>query len=236
MKKLILVLMSLLFVGCTEIIKTEKKFEPSGITKINDDIYVVSDNGVLLKYNIKTKIQSYIKIGDLDLEAITTNGTNLFLLDEENQQIHTLDGTVYTISPYYKGKMVFNPDGNNQESLTFIKEDDNFIWFYTANQSKTFKGDDISSIAKIKVSKKYQTTEIEEFYPMTIKDISDMQYISDDLIYVISDTEDVIMEFNSKFELLKTSKLDGKNQEGILVDENLIYVAQDSGDIIVLKK
>lgn len=236
MKKILLILLPLLFIGCTETIKTQKKFEPSGITKLENYIYVVSDNGVLLKYDTNTKEQNYLKIGNLDFEAITTNGKDLFLLDEENQQIHTLNGNVYTISPYYDGKMVFNPEGNNQESLTFIKEDNENIWFYTANQSKTFKGNDISSIAKIKVSKKYQTTEIEEFYPMTIKDISDMQYVSDDLIYVISDTEDIIMEFNSKFELLNTKHLNGKNQEGILMDNNLMYIAQDSGDILILNK
>lgn len=236
MKNFILILLPLLFIGCTETIKTEKKFEPSGITKLQDYIYVVSDTGVLLKYDTKTKKQDYIKIGNVDFEAITTNGKNLFLLDEEKQQIHTLDGHVYTISSYYNGKMVFNPKGNNQESLTFIKEDAENIWFYTANQSKTFKGDDISSIAKIRVSKQDETTEIEEFYPMTIKDISDMQYVSDDLIYVISDTEDIIMEFNSKFELLKTKHLEAKNQEGIYIDEKSMYIAQDSGDIIIFKK
>jgi uncharacterized protein YjiK len=79
---------------------------------------------------------------------------------------------------------------------------------------------------------------ISRFIPMDFSDLSGLHYdpASGNLV-VISDSNNRIYEFSRDAQLVRSTHLPGKDQEGIAIDdEGNIYIAQDSGGILKCKR
>lgn len=173
--------------------KFNKDFEPSDVTVFKEHGYVCSDEGGVIKFDLETfkKLGEY-KFGKKDFEGMTHSENSIYLVEEGYDQIFKFENGVlsekYVIGRRYRGETVFHPSGDGFESLAFYKEDKDFIWFYVANQSRKFEGEDKSAIALVKVYKKINIGFIEKYFPMKIKDISGME-LKDNKLTIISDKE-----------------------------------------------
>lgn len=223
---------------------SNEKFEPSGISINNEKLYSISDNGILLTMNLNDKIEHYHKLKKKDFEDISFSKlNNLYLVKEGKDNIIELNKesfeeiNKFDIDRSFNGNIVLEKGDNGLESLSFVKETDTNIYFYSANQSNKFKGIDASAIFLLEINKKTKKGKIIEYFPMKIKDISSIDYKNDNLIYFISDKENKLYITNKDFEEFKIYKLPGENQEGIYLDENtmILYIAQDSGNILEIE-
>jgi len=225
-------------------IKTSKNFEPSGISinHINNMILVVSDNGKIGEIiNEKFEKRKFNKRYKKDFEDLTfnPNSSDIYIIDEEKNMIYIFDKELKfykksKINRYYKNQKVLFKKGNGLESLSYVKEDENYIYFISANQSYKTSGKNISSILYLKYPKNTnEETVIYNYLKSDIKDISSIYYRNDFLL-VISDFENKLYILNDKHETLKIYNLIGENQEGLTFDfiNNIMYIAQDSGDIL----
>jgi len=242
-----LLILSIFFmIGCSDkkkemnIISIDKQtviedFEPSGITLCGNDIYSVSDEGSFL--SIKNGVVEYIKIkSEVDYEGITCHNNRLFIAEEGNDNIIEIDFTGkilnnFDIDRKFKGEKVISKKGDGLESLTFYKEDDKSLYFFTSNQSKKFSGNDKSAILVIKVNKLSGKGIIDEYFPLKIKDISGIFY-ENDIVYFISDKNDKLYIADTQLNVLKDFHLVGDAQEGIFIQDNFLFIADDEGFII----
>lgn len=245
MYKLLLILLSTSLFS-SELINTPKNIEPSGIAYIPNEkkLIIVSDNGYICDiYNDKSQL-CFKPAKNKDFEGITYSEKtpnyfyvveegkdNIFVFDIKSKKILSK----FDVPRKYNGKKILNKKGNGLESIAFYKKEGKEIFFFVANQSKDFEGDDRSSIILIKSDLK--KAEIINYIPINIKDISDMTYYKNKL-YVLSDKENKLYIFeykNKKLELKETNKIEGTDQEGITIYEKNMYIAQDSGGILKIK-
>ncbi len=73
---------------------------------------------------------------------------------------------------------------------------------------------------------------------MPIIDISALHYDGDrDVIYALSDAHNVILTVNHDGQIIETHAFPGDEQEGLAMDnEGFIYIAQDTGGVLKIKK
>lgn len=219
---------------------SNEKFEPSGVIIKNEKLYSISDNGILLTMNLSDRIENYNQLKKKDFEDITFSKENLYLIEEGKDNVIELNKenfekiNKFDIDRTFNGNIVLEKGEDGLESLSFVKETDSNIYFYSANQSKKFEGNDASAILLLEINKKTKKGKIIEYFPMKIKDISSIDYKNDNLIIFISDKENALFITNKYFKELKKYNLPGKNQEGIYLDEETmtLYIAQDSGNIL----
>jgi hypothetical protein len=223
---------------------SNEKFEPSGIYINNEKLYSISDNGILLTMNLSDKIENYHQLKKKDFEDITfSKNDNLYLIEEGKDNIIELDTlnfqqiNKFDIDRTFNGNVVLEKGEDGLESLSFVKETETNIYFYSANQSNKFTGTDASAIFLLEINKITKKGKIIEYFPMKIKDISSIDYKNDNLIYFISDKENSLFITNKDFKNFKKYNLPGKNQEGIYLDEitMILYIAQDSGNILEIQ-
>lgn len=230
----------------TDIIKTSSKIEPSGVVfnKKSKSVFIVSDNGYICEIKGSgEEICRRDKKRDLEGITIKDNG-ELIAIEEGKDNILYLNKDLsvnknFSVDREFNGKLVLNKDGDGLESIAFHKSQGNLDFFFVANQSKKFDGDDKSAIFYISVDRNSffnKNASIISYFPSSIKDISDMTFHNNSL-YVLSDKENklyIYSFFNDKLILENVFDIPGNDQEGIFIFDNKIYIAQDSGDIIVL--
>lgn len=222
-----------------EILKTPKHIEPSGIVKINENILIVSDEGSIC--NLSSSSCKVLK-EKADFEGITaSNKGEIFVVQEGKDNILLLNSnfkivTTYNIPRKFNDKTVLEKKGDGLESLTFVKEDTDNYYFYTANQSENFKGKDRSALLFISLKKQTDEAQILDYFPMKIKDISGLHF-SDEYssLFLISDSEDKLFIYDSTLKLKTIYNLPGVDQEGIFIENDTLYIAQDSGDVLKIK-
>lgn len=223
----------------TKTIHTDGNLEPSGLVKLADDIIIVSDEGSICNLT-KSFCRTPRKGADFEGVTVSKNG-EIFVVQEGKDNILKLNSNyeitnTYNVPRTFNGKTVLARKGNGLESLTYINEDENFYYFYTANQSKSFKGEDRSGLLMVSVNKTTDEVKILNYLPLRIKDISALhfsqQYKS---LFLVSDTKNKLFVFDSCLNLKTVYNLPGKDQEGIFIQDDTLYIAQDKGDILIIK-
>ncbi len=220
----------------TKIIKYKMKkggFEPSGVTKMGNDIYIVSDNGKIAIFkNNKVK---YFKLKNKgDYEGITNDGKYLYIVSESRDSIKKFSKDLKFIKEYkidrkFDGKKVLKKKGNGLEAITFLYEDEKGKHFIVANQSYKNKGKDKSALLFILIFDNKALTY--KYIPMKVVDISGLYYDEDkDELYVLSDISDKVFVYKLKdMKLIKKFNVPGEEQEGIFKDTKYLYIADDKG-------
>ncbi|NPA81535.1 MAG: hypothetical protein GXO31_02880 [Epsilonproteobacteria bacterium] len=234
MKKYLFILAVLGFLGCEsydlKIVESYSMkrggFEPSGVTFFEGKFYIVGDEGKIAVFkNGKIKYKK-IKRG-LDLEGITNDGKNLYLVDEKKHRIIKIGKDFkidrkFEVDRKFEGRKFLKKGVDGFEGITFLKEDGDGKHFLLAVQEPK-KG------KLVFVTLKNDKVKVDRVKKMKIKDISGLFY-KDGKLYLLSDKENRIYLYNLKdFKLLKKYKIPGRDQEGIAVLKDEFYIADDSG-------
>lgn len=225
-------------------IKTPKKIEPSGLTMTNEgQLLIVSDNGRLCK--LQNEYLDCTKIKKGDYEGIAYFNDTIFIAEEGNDNLLAFNKKLDLISKMdiprvYKSEKVLDKESKNGiEGLSFLYEKDNRLYFSILNQSKKLFVEDSSAVIIISVDKSLKKdAQIEDIIKLGIKDLSGNFYYKGSL-FVISDKTNILIELNlDTKEILNTYDLPGDGQEGIYIENNKLYIAEDSGNlkIYTLKK
>lgn len=135
--------------------------------------------------------------------------------------------------------------GDGIEAITFVPDAGHPHGgsFYVANQSKDLAStDDISAIFELEMplneSDKNGSAEIKRHFCIGTIDLAGLHYdqTSGNLL-VVSDKMNTIFEVSTAGKTIKSHPLPGINQEGVTIDaEGFMYIAQDSGGIIKIKR
>lgn len=214
-------------------------YEPSGIvwhTRLNQ-LIVVSDDGRLsyMTSNGDVVANRYLS-GDLEGICVANPDSDFVYVGVEGSNSiielsittglvrRTFDLTIWMTSPANLGleALTFVPDENNPEGGLFyagLQED---------GQIYTFQLPIASSSTSTTVT--YQGT-ITAAAGRT--DISGLNYDMDQqVLYAIYDSSNTLLAMTVDGTSLKEWQLPGNNQEGIALHNNVLYIAEDSGQIM----
>jgi len=226
--------------------------EPSGICfhSQRGTLFVVGDAGNLYEIETSGKLVKQMRIRRADFEGITHDRSSglLYIAVERKDSIIEVNPETFeilrefTISRRFEGKTLLASGGEGIEAITFVADDNHPEGgtFYVSNQSFTLdNGEDVSGIFEIEVplkskaEKPLQGKLLRYFMPGVI-DLSGLYYDqATERLYVISDAENTIFEFDRSGTFINARPFPGDDQEGITVDDKgFMYIAQDSGGII----
>jgi hypothetical protein len=212
-------------------IKTNKKIEPSGLTFFKNDLFIASDNGRICSVNQEKCIKLEKKY---DIEGLTTDGEKIYLAIEGKDDIGILEEDMsikrISIPRKFKGKIVLKKGGDGIEAITYLYKKNNKDYFIISNQSDRINGEDSSSLIIVSVEK--NNAKIEKVIEMPFTDISGLFY-KNDYLFVLSDDNDLLKIYKN-FKEIDSYFCPGEDQEGIYINKNNIYIAQDSGDILII--
>jgi len=218
-------------------------FEPSGVTKLGEELYIISDNAKAAIFYGNGKIK-YLKLKIKgDFEGITTDGEYFYIVSESKDSIVKTSKKFDFIKEYkvkrkFNGEKVLKKKGNGLEAVTFLYEDEKGKHFIVANQSYKRRGKGKSALLFVLLSEDGAKTY--KYVPMKIVDISGLYYDNKkDLLYVLSDIDDKVYVFKlrdlEKGRFIKELKVPGEEQEGIFLDGKFLYIADDKGKFFQIK-
>lgn len=230
--------------------------EPSGIVfhSQRNTLFVVGDEGDICEIQTDGTLVKEKRIRPADFEGITYDpSTNLlYVAVEGEEKIIEIDPDdfavlrTFTIERTFEGKTALKPGGQGIEAITFVPDSHHPQGgtFYVANQS--FKLDDngeLSVICEIELplktnSDKNAMAQIVNCFSIGVIDLSGLHYDANSSnLYVISDETNTFFEITKKGKILHSYAFPGDNQEGIAIDnDGFLYIAQDSGGIIKIKR
>ena len=226
--------------------------EPSGIifNPLTKTLFVVGDKGHLYEVRCDGSLLRGERILKADFEGITCNPMTGILYiavegEEDILEVEPKDFTVkrkFDIEQNFQGDKVLRPGGDGIEGITFIPDNNHPEGgtFYITNQGdKDDESDDLSAIMEIYLPlkssfEKVNNGKIIRYFTPSVTDMSGLYYNPvRKILYVISDDNDLFIEFTKDLEFLDGYGLPGEKQEGITFDnDGFLYIAQDSGGIL----
>lgn len=224
-------LYSIAFSNEIKVLNLKESFDIKGMTinkKNKNTLYLINNKGNVLKYNLDNNTFSKINILNKNFQAIDFNpsATFMFLVEEGKDNVFLIRNkepyskiSEFKLSRKFENNIVLEEKNEGLESLSFINEDDKFYYFYSANKSNYYYGKDKSSIIKIALNKITLTASIINLFEIPFKNISDLQYISNNEIYFISDKEKILIKTNSSFNEFEISSIPGKMIEAIYINK-----------------
>jgi hypothetical protein len=226
--------------------------EPSGIVfhPGRSTLFVVGDEGDIAEIQTDGALVKQARIRHADFEGITVDPSTglLYIAVEGEEKILEVDPRDFAlrrefiIDRRFEGSTLLSPLGEGIEAITFVADPEHLQGgtFYLANQSSDPSSqEDPSIVFEVEVPLQNSATgnreaKILRFFPLGLADLSGLDYDSDrECLYVISDSENVILGITREGLALRSWVIPGEDQEGIAVDrDGFLYIAQDSGGII----
>jgi len=232
----------------------EAKFnEPSGICYHagRKTLFVAGDEGDLCEVATDgTLVKQKQLRAEADFEGVTVDPSTglLYLAVEGAEALLEVDPDTFEIvrefplPRKFQGRTLLEAGGEGVEAVTFVPDPKHPQGglFYVANQAFTLSNArDISAVFVVEVPIRQSTgqTRILTYFEPGIIDLSGLYYDpAADRLLVVSDADNLLLEYSRTHELLNVWAFPGDNQEGVTVDpEGFIYIAQDTGGIIKLK-
>ncbi len=227
--------------------------EPSGICWHwqRETLFLVGDEGDLCEIKTDGSLIKQKHIRDADFEGVTHDPSTglLYVATEEAESIVEIHPETFevlrefSIPRDFDGRTLLAAGKEGIEAITFIPDADHKEGgvFYVANQAFTLSDEqDISALFQVELPLRSRAgkAKITGYFAPGVIDLSGLYYDSTtDIILVISDATNTILEYSRQHELLSIHAFPGDNQEGITVDsDGFIYIAQDTGGIIKLKR
>ncbi len=220
--------------------------EPSGIIfhpQLNS-LFVAGDKGHLTQLSLDgNKLKEKKLQGGANYEGITLDPATglLYLAVEAHDRIVEVDPNSFDVlrqielDRKFEGKELINAGNGGVEGIAFIPGPDGGS-FLLANQSKEFSGPDPSIIFEVKIddSAGAPVAKIVRYFSLGVTDMSDLYFDAErQQLYVISDTNNLLLITNLAGEIEQTYALPGETQEGITFDNTgALYIAQDSGSVL----
>lgn len=227
--------------------------EPSGICYHTQrkTLFVAGDEGDLCEITTDGTLIKQKRIrAETDFEGITHDPATgfLYLAIEESESLLQVDPETFEVlhefplPRQFQGRTLLKAGGEGLEGVTFVpdREHPQGGLFYVANQAFTLSHEeDISAVFVVEAPIRAPNgpTRIVGYFEPGIIDLAALHYDSaTDHILVVSDADNLMLEYSRAHKLLNVWAFPGDNQEGVTVDpDGFIYIAQDTGGIIKLK-
>ncbi len=228
--------------------------EPSGICYHTQrkTLFVAGDEGDLCEITTDGTLVKQKQIrAEADFEGITHDPATglLYLAIEEAESLLEVNPETFEIlrefplPREFQGRTLLKAGGEGIEAVTFVPDSEHPQGglFFVANQAFTLSDEqDISAVFVVEVpirDANNKASRIVDYFEPGVIDLSGLYYDSvTDHILVISDADNLMLEYTRRHKLLNVWAFPGDNQEGITVDpDGFIYIAQDTGGIIKLK-
>ena len=230
--------------------------EPSGIVFCpqRGTLFVVGDGGDIGEIQADGTLVKQARVRYADFEGVTCDPSMdlLYIAIEGEEKIIEIDPEdfrvtrEFAIDRVFEGTMLLKPGGEGVEAITFVPDSNHPEGgtFYLANQNlDPGSREDSSCIFEVEVplrssSAANLTAKIIRYFSLGVSDLSGLYYDrASDHLYAISDTTNTFFEITRVGKVLRSCTLPGEDQEGITADEEgFLYLAQDSGGIIKVKK
>ncbi len=228
--------------------------EPSGIVfhPLRKTLFVVGDEGDICEIQRDGTLVKVKRIRHADFEGITYAPPTGFLYiavegEEKILEVNPEDFSVvreFRIERIFHGKTVLKKGGNGIEAITFVPDSlhKEGGTFYVANQSFDLQDkEDPSAIFEIELPLKKQNTgyaKILRYFPMDFVSLSGLCYNEKtDHIYALCSVDGLLLEITKDGKVISVEEdFPGIAQEGIAMDEENFFVAQDVGGIIKFRR
>ena len=230
--------------------------EPSGICfhSVRKTLFVVGDEGDLCEIETDGTLIQEKRIRSGDFEGVTHNPTTglIYIAVEDDESILEVDPDTFkilrefTVPRQFEGDTVMDEGSNGFEGITFMPdakhpEGGTFI---VAHQSFTLDDpEEISALFELEVPLKTSKdkkveAKILRCIKLDVIDLAALYFnVKTQQIYVVSDETNNLISLDKSGNILEQSFFPEEDQEGITFDDQgFIYIAQDSGGIIKLKK
>ncbi|PHS54067.1 MAG: hypothetical protein COB01_02680 [Lutibacter sp.] len=236
MKKVgFLVFLAVVLISCSSKNSSENKLEliktirltipePSGITSFNGKLFIVSDrNGVIYQTSFEGKILHKIKTNFDDLEGITIdeNSKNILVVSEEDRALIVLDSLGNFIRKIkIKGKQKYHNGG--LEGICFYED---ALCIINEKSPKQLLLLNVEGEILDKIKLDYS------------KDISGICFDqSSNSFWIVSDESALILNINKKGEFIKSFKIPVAKAEGIVINNNNLFIISDSSNSLSIFK
>jgi uncharacterized protein YjiK len=229
--------------------------EPSGICfhSKRATLFVVGDKGDVCEIRTDGTLIKQQRIRRADFEGITHDPSSglLYIAVEGEEKILEVSPDDFEVlrefqmPRTFQGRTLLAAGGQGIEAIAFVPDErlPHGGTFFVANQSSSLdNAEDISAIFEVEVPLKAEVetdheVRILKYFEPGVIDLSGLYF--DELtghLFVISDSENAIIEVTTAGTVLTALAFPGDNQEGIAADNaGFMYMCQDSGGIIKLK-
>jgi len=191
--------------------------EPSGITYYKNHLYIASDNnGLVYKTDLKGKITKKIPTDFEDLEGVAINNNGeLYVVNESKRSFIKIELTGETKKKY---KIKGNQKKHNSglEGACFYQKNESF---YIINESSPKQLLNITK--KGKIIEKIDIPFAEDLSGICVDESSDE-------LWLVSDESKKIFQISTKGKLINSYNIAVDKAEGIVINNNKIYVVSDS--------
>ena len=192
--------------------------EPSDICyNVNSNtFFVVSDDGILFEIDLTGKIIRNVKENDADFEAVFTDETNVYAVNERHRKIY-----VYDRVSLQKNKTITVPFGGGRnrayEAFSFNKTKHAFVLVVEKDPITLIELD-----ANFSITNQFDLSKI-------ARDIAAASF-HNGFLWLLSDEDSTVLKLNpTSYEVLGKWKLPVINPEGLAFDKdgNLVITCDD---------
>lgn len=199
-----------------------------------ETFFLVSDQGIVSSMPIEGKTITHWLVGG-DLEAVTIVSPQsdfIYLGRERSNSIYEFNIVTASVTREFDlSGWMKSPKNLGLEALTFVPDTDDpegglfYAGLQATGEIFIFRLPILSSATNIDV------TLIGTIPPFNrVKDISSLDYVrSQDVIYAIYNSSNLLRAMATDGTVIREWDLPGKNQEGVTLKDNALFICQDNG-------
>lgn len=226
--------------------------EPSGIVfhEERGTLFIVGDEGDLGEVSLAGILLRQQRIADVSFEGITINPETglLYVAVEGMERIFEIHPETFevlsnhAVERTFDNRTVLKENERGLEGITFVPDQSlpgGGSLFVTNQVLNHNDPEDLSGIFEISfqsIKDGAPSLQIASMIESQTLDLSGIFYNPMDRhFYIVSDSENRLIEMDRSGAVVATFRLPGETQEGITMDrEGFIYIAQDAGGVLKL--
>lgn len=227
--------------------------EPSGVTfhPGRGTWFVVSDDGNVAEFDTAGVLLRRHRVRKADFEGITTDPRTgrLYLAEEGPALIHEVDPATWAVlrsfpvERSHRGQRLIDPERDNLEGIAFVPDPAHPEGgtFWVTNQSRRTRPDADCPSALIEVTVPLASGRDGDpavIRRVAVPGLADLAGVCYDArrkrLWVVSDAENRLIACDLKGVAVSICRLPGRDQEGVGVHGDILWIPQDSGGILEL--
>jgi len=225
--------------------------ESSGLTyhPLRETLFTVSDDGHVGEFRTDGTLVQRRHLLFEDFEGITAHSQTglLYLVIEGRDNVLEVDpdGLVirreYDLDRVFEGRKLYELGGEGLEAIAFVPDPAHSEGgtFFVLNRSRHPKDlDDPPLVLEFELpvsstSNDELEGQIKSYARLQVTELSGLHYDAGaDRFYAVSDDHKLLLELTRAGEIVKTHELPAEDPEGIAMDAEFLYIAQDSEGIV----